>query len=255
MKTLVFQIYDAFGDWISTNGMIRYLSEIYDEVYLVHDTPVVVPFTQMMFRDEPKIIPMEGIIEYGSECDVVDVRVNEDYPSPGNAGIYYCRNNKFYNEEFLVNDNASSFYSNLGFSPDIRIKNFNYKRDHVEEENLFSSLELPDEYSVVCEMEDNTIDRQYVQTQNIVNLHRLTDNFLNVLKVIENANDIHLIENSISLFVYHMQNIRAMKNVDINLHAYARKEPHRRCDGPECNNKFLNMLKYPELDNWNFIWK
>lgn len=255
MKTLAFQIYDAFGDWISSNGMIRYLSESYDEVYLVHDTPVVVPFTQSLFKDNPKIIPMEGIINYGSECDVVDTRVNEDYPSPGNTGVYYSRRNKYHNEEYSVNDNASAFYSNLGISPELRISKFNYQRDYEEEEKLYTSLNLPDEYSVICEMGDNIIDRKYIQTDNIVNLHHLTDNFLNILKVIENANDIHLIENSISLFVYHMQHIGAMKNVDINLHSYARKEPHRRCDGPDCNNKFLNMLKYPQLDNWNFIWK
>ena len=52
-----------------------------------------------------------------------------------------------------------------------------------------------------------------------------------------------------------MQSINKLKNVPINLHAYARKESHRRCDGPECNNKFLNMLKCPKLENWNFIWE
>ena len=58
MKTLVFVIYDAFGDWISSNGMIRYLSEFYDEVYIIHDTPFVVPFTSHMFRDNIKINKM-----------------------------------------------------------------------------------------------------------------------------------------------------------------------------------------------------
>lgn len=254
MKTLVFQVYDAFGDWISTNGMIRHLSDFYEDIYLVHDTPVVVPFTSHMFRDNTKIIPMEGVIEYGSDCDVIDVRVGEIYPHPGNTGIYFNKVNKFGKEVYLSNDNASNFYSELGLDPSLRTSKFFYERDIVEENNLFNSLNLPDNYSVICEMEGGMIDRKYVNGE-IINIHRITDNFLNVLKIIENANEIHLVENSIALFVYHMQNIGKMKDVTINLHAYARKEPHRKCDGPDCNNKFLNMLKYPKLDTWNFIWQ
>lgn len=254
MKTLVFVVYDAFGDWISTNGMIRYLSELYDEVYLVHDTPVVVPFTSHMFRDNSKIIPVEGVIDPGYECDVIDVRVGELYPNPGNNGKYFNKINKFGIESFVSTDNASSFYAELGLYPKLRISKFNYERDIESEDNLYQSLNLPLNYSVVCEMEEEMVDRKYVSGE-IINLHRITDNFLNILKVIENANEIHLVENSIALFVYHMQNINKMKDKQINLHAYARKEPHRRCDGPDCNNKFLNMLQYPKLENWNFIWK
>ena len=52
---LTFQIYDAFGDWISANGLIRHLAEGYETVTLIHDTPAVVPFTTDMFRDNPKL--------------------------------------------------------------------------------------------------------------------------------------------------------------------------------------------------------
>lgn len=254
MKTLVFVIYDAFGDWISSNGMIRHLSQFYDEVYLVHDTPVVVPFTSHMFRDNGKIIPVEGVIDPGYDCDVIDVRVGEIYSNPGNNGNYFNKINKFGKEFFVSTDNASSFYTELGIDPKLRISKFNYERDLEIEDNLYKSLDLPSSYSVICEIEENMIDRKYISGKTI-NLHNLTDNFLNVSKIIENANEIHLVENSISLFVYHMQSVNKMKDVPINLHAYARKEPHRRCDGPECDNKFLNMLKCPKLENWNFIWK
>jgi len=197
MKTLVFVVYDAFGDWISTNGMIRYLSEFYDEVYLVHDTPVVVPFTTHMFRDNSKIIPVEGVIDPGCECDVIDVRVGELYSNPGNNGKYFNKINKFGIESFVSTDNASSFYTEVGLDPNLRISKFNYERDLDIEDNLYQSLDLPSNYSVVCEMEEEMIDRKYVSGE-IINLHRLTDNFLNISKIIENANEIHLVENSIA---------------------------------------------------------
>lgn len=254
MSTLVFQIYDAFGDWISSNGMIRHLSEMYDEVYLIHDTPVVVPFTMDMFKDNPKIIPMEGEVVPGYECDVIDVRVNEIYPHPGNNGKYFNRVDKFGDEIFSANDNASNFYSSLGLDPKLRISSFDYLRDLSKENALFDSVNPSKDYSIICEMDDGMIDRSYVKEEE-VNIHRLTDNFMHTLKLIENAKEVHLVENSIALFVYHMQSVGKMDKIPINFHVYSRKEPHRRCDGPDCDNPFLNMFKYPRLDNWNFIWQ
>ena len=68
---LTFQIYDAFGDWISANGLIRHLAEGYETVTLIHDTPAVVPFTTDMFRDNPKIKAIVGTPS--GDCDVVVV--------------------------------------------------------------------------------------------------------------------------------------------------------------------------------------
>ena len=124
-------------------------------------------------------------------------------------------------------------------------------RDHDKE----NELTCDDDYAIICEMENGMIDRKHIKEDKVINLHRLTDNFMHTIKLIENAKEVHLIENSVSLFVYHMQCAGKMDATPINLHAYARKESHRKCDGPNCDNKFLNMLKYPQLENWNFIWQ
>ena len=253
MKDLVFIVYDAFGDWISANGMIRYLSDSYEKIYLIHDTPVVVPFTENMFRDNKNIIPMEGLNISHSEYDVIDLRIHEVYSSPGGSGNYFNKINKFGRDSFTSKDNASSFYCELGLNPEIRIKGFDYERDIEKEEELYTSLNLPSKYSVICEMNEGMVERKYVNEECVVNLHRLTNNFMNTMKVIENASDVHLIENSISLFVYHLQHISKMKPVDINLHTYARQEPHRKCTSPDSDNLYLNMLKCPQLPNWKFI--
>lgn len=253
MKVLVFIIYDAFGDWITANGMIRYLETFYDKIYLIHDTPVIVPFTGNMFRDNLKIIPIQGFNISDPEYDVIDLRVNDACFIPEVPGKYFNMRNKFGDQTFVSSDNASKFYSELGIDPKIRIQNFNYNRSMEKEEKLYNSLNLPKKYSVICEMSDNMIKRDYIKEDYIVNLHKLSDNFMYTLKVIENASEVHLIENSISLFVYHMQHVLKMKMIDINLHTYARQEPHRKCDNPNSNNLYLNMLKCPKLPNWSFI--
>ena len=58
-------------------------------------------------------------------------------------------------------------------------------------------VDPPKDYSVICEMYDGMLN---VDRTNAINLHRLTDNFAHTLKLIENAKEVHLIENSISLF-------------------------------------------------------
>ena len=88
----------------------------------------------------------------------------------------------------------------------------------------------------------------------IINLHNISPNLVDVLKILENSDDIHLIENTVSLLVYHLQSANLLDRFNVNLHAYARKESHRKCDGPDCNNPYLNMLLLPKLDNWEVVW-
>ena len=247
---LTFQIYDAFGDWISANGLIRHLAEGYETVTLIHDTPAVVPFTTDMFRDNPKIKAIVGTPS--GDCDVVDARVHENYQTPNILGRYFSSSNRLSDAHYPYSDNGSGFYAELGVNPEHRTSDFYYMRDLKAEYNLFEKINPPKGYSVICEMYDGMLN---VDRTNVINLHRLTDNFAHTLKLIENAKEVHLIENSISLFLYHMQMIGAIDSKPITLHAYARKEPHRRCDGPDCDNPYLNMLKCPHLHNWNFIWQ
>jgi hypothetical protein len=261
MRTLVYIVYDAFGDWISCNGMIRHLTKDYDKILLVLDTDGCKSFVSHMFRDSDKI-GVISLLEYRNMCmsnnefDVIDVRVNEVYSHPGNIGNYYSKDSKYgsYSGK-TITDNASGFYVHSGFSPTIRIEEFDYERDLEEEKRITDNINPPKEYAVICEMETGMIDRSYIHTEHILNLHRLTENFTDLISIIENAKEVHLIENSIGLFVYHLQSSGLMESTPINLHSYARQESHRKCEGEDCNNKFLNMLKYPKLYNWNFIWK
>jgi len=56
MKVL-FLGYDAWGDWISYNGLIRYLSERFEEVYIQMDYgPTREFFVRDLFKDDRKIL-------------------------------------------------------------------------------------------------------------------------------------------------------------------------------------------------------
>jgi len=259
MKTIFVRHYDAYGDWITINGLVRYLirDHEYEKVYLVleHDESRK-HFVDLLYADEPKV---STIVNYDYEriCnteDVIDTRVNEPYPIIGN-GNYWSFQNPFGTYIHSgPSSNSDNFYTKLGLSPDIKNQDFFFSRRYDLEEQLFNSLNLSKPYSVVCDYGEHLIDRKYLKYSNIINLHNLSPNFVDIFKILENSDDIHFIENATSLFTYHMQLASLLDNFKIHLHAYARKEPHRRCDGPNCNNHYLNMMLFPKLENWEIIW-
>lgn len=256
--SLIFIGYDAIGDYISYNGMIRFLADKYDNVIIV---TTYNNFVSLLFRDNQKIkninfYDYNELIRNQNNFDIIDVRIGEKYFKPYNVnGIFYDKDNKIGKlTDQCVNDNASSFYSSLGLPIEMRIENFHFERLINEEDTLYKSI-IGSTYSVICEYTGCYINKDYINNKNCINLHRLSPNMLDIIKIIENAEEVHLVENSIALLVYHMQSLNLMKNIKVNLHAYSRKENHRLCNSENCNNFYLNMLLYPKLKNWNFIYE
>lgn len=265
MKIACIRQYDSHGDWININGFIRYIIKTsgYDKVILVLEVEEVRrKHCEMLYSDLPQI----EIITYpqfrqfcssGAVFDCIDMR----YPNcfgddPPNNGERFSEYNPLYKNTSFKKDAAenSLYYSRHGIDCDVKHNFFYFDRKLDLEEKFFSELNLTKPYSIVCEYGDNLIDRKYVKHENVINFHNISPIFFDVLKVIEECDDIHLLENSLSLFVYHMQYVNLMKRNKINLHAYARKESYRKCDGPNCNNPFLNMIMCPPLENWEFIY-
>ena len=253
---LIFRGYDALGDFMSNNGMIRYLSNSYDIVKVETTFPV---FVNNLFRDNKNIqtifphdVPK---INSNDNYDHMDVLIHDNVKP---LGVYKTLYNKHYKYGNVVNqtinNNASEFYSTMGLDVNLRIDNFYYERDLIKENDLYNSLSN-EKYTLICQYDNCLINRKYISDNNIINIHKMSDNICTLIKLIEEAEEVHLVENSIALLVYHMQHKNLMKDVKINLHTYSRKEPHRICNGPDFNNFYLNMLMYPKLSNWNFIYE
>ena len=259
MNSLFVKQYDAFGDWVSANGLIRHLIEeqSYDKVYLVLEyNDSRKNFINMLYGDDPRITTIMDT-QVDSACslndDVIDLR-SENNPRHRSRN-HWCNQNPYGNHIYTRQEsNSDKFYTRLGIDPKIKNDKFFFSRKYDLEEELFASLDIDEPYSVVCDYGENLIDRKYVKHKKIINLHNISPNLVDVLKILENSDDIHLIENTVGLFVYHLQSANLLDRFNVNLHAYARKESHRKCDGPDCNNPYLNMLLLPKLDNWEVVW-
>lgn len=278
---IYFKPYYGYGDWLSLNGMVRFLSSKYDEVIIITESSDIT-FVKNLYKDDSKVkvIYWYEYQESDSSYDYLDLQIWNQ--SENNRKNYYNRYNQignkfgfdvltifdecyerlesphnFHNEcKKLLEDNASSFYVAAGIPKEYKLDKFYYERDYESENQFFESLNLPEEYVVICDYGDNLIDRKYIQDKDahIININNISEKYFDIIKVIENAKEVHLIENSIALFVYHLQYKKLMNDVQINMHTYARIEDCRRCTSSKKSNVYLDMLLNPSLDNWNFIY-
>lgn len=266
---ILFLGYDAWGDWISYNGLIRYLAERFDTVYIKLDYGGArEPFVNDLFKDDENIH-----IFHGQSFDLtVDAHT---YHEPSTFG--YNRQNKLgdlYSDYTLdpfkdpLPSNPACFYQYLGLSDSIRTDYFHFERNRDQEDALFDKLGLGEcEYDVVCEPSHMPIQDKYHSERKLINIHNISPRFTDTLRVVEEANEVHLVDTSPASFVYHLQYKDLIKRREINFHAYARKG-ERSCDGVNESNVFTEHNKYwnnnlrcinamltPKLDNWNFIWE
>jgi hypothetical protein len=293
---LIIYGYDAYGDWLSYNGIIRFLLQYYDYIYII---TTYIDYVKEMYRDSNKIIIVREIklnpynsylFEYNKNIPkLINIDSNVDELSlciwDKNPIKKINSTNKFFNNinrigkffkidcidiknppEILskpdllkensldYENNSTAFYLANGIPKHIKFDYFYYQRNLDDEELLYNKLSLTNkEYIVICEYGDNLIDRKYITNKHIINLHNISK-FFDVIKVIENASEVHLIENAVALYVYHMQTKNLMNNIKINLHTYARKEPARILTNNVKSNIYLDMLLQPKLPNWNIIY-
>jgi len=284
-KRLFFSPFDGVGDIISLNGMVRYFCEQYEEVHFViyQDQSFTL---KKIFSDLPNLIVCRNFsqIDIKSEDDFVDLQIwNQDRKDYSEYSNYYDRYNKigkkfdFPVEEIddncyiriknnssltekskkVLYNNSDAFYVSMGIPKEYRTEKFYYERNFDEENKFFEQLNLPDEYVVLGDNSKNLIDKNLIGDKDlyVVNVSNISNNIFNTIKIMEQAKEVHLIENSISLMAYHLQYKNLMKKVPINLHTYSRTEPPRICTSFSESNAFLDMYLNPKLNTFNFVEK
>ena len=266
---ILFLGYDAWGDWISYNGLIRYLAERYDNVYIQLDYGRArESFVIDLFKDDDKIEIYSGQhYDLVVDAHTYDEPCQSDFNKNNKLGDLYL--------DYTLNpfkdplpSNPACFYQYLGLSDNVRTQYFYFSRNKIEEDILFNTLNLTKgQYDLICQPPNTKINERYFGDVQIVNIHNLSPKFTDTLKIVEDARQVHLVDNSLALFVYHLQYKNLLKPREINFHSYARMD-ERNCVGVDENNIFTEHNKYynnnlrcinamltPKLNNWNFIWR
>lgn len=241
--------------------MVNLLCAYYDNIYYVTlGSPSHIAFLKMLYRHNKKNIirprgPFNVLISSKKITDYVDATIQRR-PHPGTSKCRHIFNhiNKigtFYglnNTTDVPTDNASNFYINAGIPPSVRLDYFNIDRD-IESENLLYDKQITSrgilKYTVICQYDKNIINTKYITfKENIINLHFISTSCIDILKLVENAEEIHLIENSIALLIYYMQvSTGFCSNKTIFVHNYARPKQRQ-------NANYITMVMHPQLPNW-----
>lgn len=278
MKLAILLIHNAIGDFLTNNGIVNFLLEYYDKIVI---STTLVSFKQkntitylkilhnkninkiliLNFNDINKItndynfIDIFNLMLNKNKKLNINFKYNNFYDNNNNLINNFNVNKKyfFFNKNDLL-DNGTKHYKNVGLNKNVRLDFFHYERNLNEENKTYKEIlkrfNISDnKYNIICEgiQCDNIkaiIDKKYIHNNYFnINIHNLVSNPLYLIKLLENASEIHLIENSHCLMIYYLQYKNLMKKNNIYYHIYSRKRP-------ESQKLFYNMVLNPKLNNW-----
>jgi len=217
MKKITVAHNQGFGDHIICNGLIRTLSEKYDNVEVMflasngksHRGSELVKY---MYRDDPKIT----IIETDDEAAFIDslVESGKDHLVLGHS--------QFTPQFKLGNINFDEgFYHFAGIDFENRFSKFYIERDELEEERVFRELTKGNKEYIFLHDDPERgfrIDRSKVRKDLPIIENVKSINFFNYRKLFENAKELHLMQSGIFDFT----NSIPLPNTKIHVHTYVR---------------------------------
>ena len=238
-KVLLFIGWSAIGDYFAVNGMINFISNYYDKIYIINESEGINNNLKSLFSHNSKIIIITKRKKYliSFDCDILDYR--KKYFKYFAEYLNTIDEIKFkYNGEKL---NAIHFYENIGLNHEIMFSHFNYKRDIIME-NLEYNNVLKGEnykYNIINSKDITHNQNNYVN----INVSFLVKNQLNLFKLFENASSFHMIDNSNMLFlVFLIKSNKIILKSDCKIYFY----PNLRYRG-KITRELLYFLK--TIDN------
>ena len=155
-----------------------------------------------------------------------------------------CFNNGFSNK-FIPCGSADYFYTAGNIDKDESYKSFLIQRDEELENKKYAKFieETGKDYIIINEDSPRgiNIDKKYLnENTRIYNINGSSNIVFDIIKIIENAKEIHLTSTFWSLIIYNLQKkYNLFSNIPIYFHSYARKG-------------YYDFL-YKDI-NWTFIY-
>jgi hypothetical protein len=171
---------------------------------------------------------------------------------------YLCIPNSHY-PPTTIDINHLFYYKLVGLNNIVRMDYFHYERDHDKEDFIKKSIlkkyniNNDEKYNIINNIINNIHDKYKFIKNNfksvIIDFQADCPGLL--LKLIEDAETIHLGEGSNVNFIYHCQYKNIMNsNIIINFHIW----PHNRCWSEYKLDYAWKMMDMPRLHNWKFIF-
>jgi hypothetical protein len=175
----------GLGDHIICNGLVRYFKEIFGEISVfckIHNAENV----RYMFRDDPGIKIIEVVGDSQVDIYIYENKLQKDLIK---VGFYFDASEKTFDKFFYK-------MANIPF--EFRFSKFYYERNTIIEEEVFQKYNTDNsEYIFV----HGQIDFSKVRDDLKIIINPLEYRIFDLLKLIENATEVHLMESSIKCLV------------------------------------------------------
>lgn len=265
------------GDFIHFLGLIRYLTKYYEKIHFYiepdNEHTNYINTVQYLYNDIlDKIIffsrlPIRYIKKNAKKNDHTIILAGCRYRTSDFSNIvilnfntkhYHLNIDNEYNNIFNFNTDEENkshekipgthldLYNSIGLNYNIAYKYFYIKRDLEMEDTIYKDILLKNKiidnkYSIICN--DGKIKMKYLNDNKIyIDIHYITPIPYHLIKLFENAEELHLIENSNTLFIYHLYNSGMVKIKNVKIHFYTR------------NRVYANNYLYPKINEWEYLY-
>ena len=241
IKEGILYFHQGWTDIINCLALINYYCNLYNKIYLIirEDAKNIIDFysknidnLQIFYENKNTIDTQNGFQFVINKYNHLQLQ-NTDFLGIG--GHDYYRKDEFNNifsitNKFFVN----AFYENYNIPYNTRINDFNFNRNIELENNTYETFINTNgkEYILYHEIIEN-----YDSSKKIINLNGISDIFFDMIKVLENALEIHLLDSVWGAFIYQLDaQYKLFQNKKIVLYA---------------KRGYSTMFEQPiKLDNW-----
>jgi hypothetical protein len=241
-KNGILYFHQGWTDIINCLGLINYYCNKYDKIYLLirEDAKNLIDF---YITDLIKVQPLYETKD--TENLSFDYVINKykitNYDLLG-IGIHASVRNDEYRDKYSITCKneiffVEAFYISYNIPYITRINDFTFTRNYDLEKTTYQNFvnKYGNDYIIYHE-----VIRDYDESKTIVNLNGISDTFFDMITVLENALEIHLLDSVWGAFIYQLDaKYKLFKNKKIILYADRGYKP---------------MFTRPiQLDNWIII--
>ena len=207
-KNGILYFHQGWTDIINCLALINYYCKLYDKIYLIirEDAKQMIDFYTKDLKNleiyyiVKNILDNQNINEYlKNNYKNLDI---QDIDFLGIGGHDHLRNDKYKNtfvekSGFFVN----KFFTSYEIPYITRINDFTFNRNKELEQNKYN--EFINKYGKEYILYHETIEK-YDKNKKIVNLNGISNIFFDMIKVLENAIEIHLLDSVWGAFIYQL---------------------------------------------------
>tara|TARA_R100001079_G_scaffold56785_1_gene29070 strand:- start:1026 stop:1775 length:750 start_codon:yes stop_codon:yes gene_type:complete len=231
MRHLFVHHHIGLGDHFDCNGLVRYVKQemVPSEFDKIHVFAIKshFPIIDYMYRDDEDIIVQE-VRNYEKEYeDAQNIVISyQDKTERGQCGVLTVGHQHYMGSkgrDVAEGKNCwEYFYEQLNFPLETRVNKFYVQRDMEEENRVFDKLNPTGEpYIFLHDSPERgyVIDRNHFVNKNIKVIENdLEENPLHLLRVIEEAKEIHCIESSLKSIIEFYENAELLFYHDLRNH-------------------------------------